>query len=94
MSLAGVTGAGSCTGTNDVGEDLSSGLRKSWGALLSAELTGGTSASRTQRRSKFALIPSDIATDAIETPGCAADATALALNSSLCSRRRRRSPEA
>ena len=57
----------------------------------SAALPDGISASRTQRRSRFALMPSDNSTDAMETPGCAVDATAWALNSSLCNRRRRRS---
>ena len=53
-------------------------------------LVGGISASRTQRRSSLALMPRASATDAIDMPGCDAAATASALNSSLCRRRRRR----
>jgi hypothetical protein len=50
------------------------------------------SASRTHRRSRFALTPWAIATAAIDMPGCMQLATALALNSSLWMRRRRRVP--
>jgi hypothetical protein len=52
----------------------------------------GISAALTQRRNRFALMPHDIATEAIDTPGCIQAATASALNSSLCRRRRRRPP--
>ncbi|RZA10668.1 MAG: PAS domain-containing protein, partial [Lysobacteraceae bacterium] len=38
----------------------------------------------------FALMPRDMATAAIDTPGCRHAGTASALNSSLCRRRRRR----
>nr|WP_228121893.1 hypothetical protein [Variovorax paradoxus] len=41
------------------------------------------SASRTHRRSRFALTPWAIATAAIDMPGCMQLATAFALNSSL-----------
>jgi len=50
-------------------------------------LWGCISAACTQRRSRFALIPLAIATAAIDMPGCMHDATAFALNSSLCKRR-------
>jgi hypothetical protein len=45
--------------------------------------------SRIQRRSRFALMPRDSATAAVETPGCTAAATQSALNSSLWACRRR-----
>jgi hypothetical protein len=41
------------------------------------------SASRTQRRSSFALMPWPIATAAIDMPGCMHEATKSALKSSL-----------
>jgi hypothetical protein len=48
------------------------------------------SASTTQRRSRFAFTPRDIAIAAIETPGCRHADTASDLNDSLWRRRRRR----
>lgn len=85
-------GAGKCTGTNPLtaGPGVTPG--SAFGASTGSGLRGWISASRTQRRNRFALIPRDIATAAIDMPGCAASATALALNSSLCRRRRRPSP--
>ncbi|KWT85473.1 MULTISPECIES: hypothetical protein [unclassified Variovorax] len=67
ISLAGVTGAGSCTGTKD--DDTASVLGKALRAVPSAIPPGDTSTSRNQRRRRFALMPSAIATDAMETLG-------------------------
>jgi hypothetical protein len=80
ISPTGAAGSGSCTGKN-VGATA---------AALAYALAGGIFASRTQRRIGWSLIPRSSATDAIDTPGCDAAAIALALNSSLCSRERRR----
>src|SRR6218665_352865 len=80
---AGGTGKATATKAEEVAEPSATFAT---GSLIRV---GMTSASRTQRRSRLALIPTDIATAANDTPGCTADATALALNSSLCSLRRR-----
>ena len=86
ISGAGLADAGSCSGTNvDAGIDATAFVGRSWEHGSSDD-----SASRTQRRSRFALIPRDMAMAAIDTPGCRHAVTASALNSSLCRRRRRR----
>ena len=75
---------GSRTGTNLLTARLGAALGSAFGTSIGSGLRGWISASRNQRRNKFALIPRDIATAAIDMPGCAANATALALNSPPC----------
>lgn len=82
-------GFSSATGTNccaSIG-----GLGSAFGCALRCGDSAARSASTTQRRSRFAFTDRDIAAAAIDTPGWQQAATASALNSALCRRRRRRS---
>lgn len=54
-----------------------------WLAVLSRSISGPTSASLTHRRTRLALIPFAIATEADDTPGWQQAATICALNSAL-----------
>lgn len=86
----GVAGEGSDTGTNAgavVGLLAVTAI-----SVLSPLADGFISTSVSQRRRRLALTPLAIATAAMEMPGCEHAATRLALNSSLCRRRRRRVP--
>ncbi len=83
-----VAGGGRLTGTNN-GRVVDASMSRAAG--LSSAMPGYlSSASRTQRRSRLAWMPCVIATAAIDMPGYMQVATASALNSSLCRRRRRR----
>src|SRR5665213_1485822 len=86
MSVGTAWAGGNCTGTK---------------AVATAPLTAlanapppRRSASRTQRRARFALTPWAIATAALDTPGELHAATTCALNSALWVRRRRRTHSA
>ncbi len=83
LSIA--TGMNRCASIGG-GSALGGGFPRGASAARSA-----SSASTTHRRSRFAFSDRDIATAAIETPGCRQAATASALNSALYPRRRRRS---
>ena len=54
-----------------------------WLAVLPRSISGPTSASFTHRRTRLALIPFAIATEADDTPGWQQAATICALNSAL-----------
>ena len=84
MSVGTFWAGGNCTGTKAVGTALF--------AALTSTPPPHRSASRTQRRARFGLRPWAIATAALDTPGALQAATTCALNSALCSRRRRRPP--
>ena len=89
-SGAGVAGVGKVNGTNNVFD--AGALATGTEAVPTTSVAGFICASCTHRRRRLALMPLDIATAAIDMPGCMQAATALALNSSLCLRRRRRVP--
>ena len=88
--------AGADTGLgNDNGKNLGPGgaagfISSGWTAALPGSISVPISASLTQRRTRFALMPFAIATAADDTPGLEQAATMCALNSGLCIRRRRR----
>ena len=88
MSCACMTaGLSTCSGRNDAvspSEDAGGAL------TASNRLDPAGSAVTTHRRNRFAFRPLAKATAAIDTPGWRHAATAFALNSALCVRRRRR----
>lgn len=86
----GAAGAGKLSGTNKVFD--AGAFATGAGVVLTRPADGVISTSCTQRRSMLESMPWAIATAAIEMPGRMQAGTALALNPSLCLRRRRRAP--